>query len=70
MSTEHSLVVTSSNPPQPSYLGKVELTDFTTDVLSQVAGEGDHPCQLLGIPLDQLQIKAGNTREQSVRCTH
>lgn len=57
----------SQTPPWSSYLGKVKLADFTADVLGQVTGEGDHPCQLLGIALDELQIRAGNTSELNVR---
>lgn len=60
----------SQTPPRSSYLGKVELADFTADVLGQIAGEGDHPCQLLGVPLDKLQIRAGNTNELNMRCKY
>lgn len=46
--------------PPCSYLGQVELPDLAADVLGQAAGEGDHPRQLLGVPLDELQVGAAH----------
>lgn len=48
-----------------SYLGQVELPDLAADVLGQAAGEGDHPRQLLGVPLDELQVGAAQKTPQT-----
>lgn len=58
-------VISSLNGLIESILGQVELADFTANILSQVTGEGDHPCQLLGIPLDELQVRA-----HAMKCNH
>lgn len=53
--------------PCCTHLGQVELPDLAADVLGQAAGEGDHPRQLLGVPLDQLQVGAAHKTHQSVK---
>ena len=37
-------------------LGEIELADFAADILRESRREGDHPRQLLGVIVHQLQV--------------